>query len=131
MEKLDPKTLKDLFSTLQGFELFPGDKTDWTAQLLNEEDLEGPVVLKDGEGHDKLWMDQDTYRKFLELKAPPVEVMVVLNFKSTDDKELTCFVCHRFDCNQEAAVYTTTRQGQKARTVYGKHSACKIEPVPR
>jgi hypothetical protein len=134
VEKPDPKLIEDLFKTLQSFELFPGDQENWTVELVDESDPAGAIVFKDAEGNPKMWMPQDVYWRFLEhhklKKAAIATELVELRFhQPTDDNELTCFICGRFACDQEAVVYTTTRQGQKARTAYGKHSDCKISQV--
>lgn len=68
MENKPPQeSLTELFKTLESVKLFPSDETNWTVQLMNEEDPEGPVVFKDENGQDKMWMPQDIYQQFLEL----------------------------------------------------------------
>ena len=130
-EKPTSEAILELHKTLQSIELFPGDKTNWTVELMNEEDLEGPIVFKDEKGSAKMWMSQEVYAQFKRLPQTPelLTEWVLLHFKHTDDKELTCFICGRFECDQEAVVYTTTRQGTKSRTAFGKHTGCKIEQV--
>jgi hypothetical protein len=40
----------------------------WTAQLLDEEDEDGPVVIRDENGHDRLLMLQEDYHALKEFK---------------------------------------------------------------
>lgn len=41
-----------------------GPSVGWTAELEDENDPDGLVVIKDAEGHPKMWMPREVYEAF-------------------------------------------------------------------
>jgi len=54
---------------------------------------------------------------------------VTLTFVPTSDREISCIVCGKDQCELEATAYKTTASGNHCRVWIGKHAHCDFRPA--